>query len=69
MKARLGHITAVQNKDRAFGSAPVYEPVWLVRDGKTLPFAFTKDQLDDAHRRALANQEDMPQLKKCWFNR
>lgn len=63
-KTLLGHVLSVLNQWPKSNSAVEHEHVWLKRNGKLLPFAFTKDQLDTAHERAMSNQEDIPRLKR-----
>ncbi len=58
----------VGNKDRKFGSALEYFPVYVTDDtGKEIPALFTQNQLLVAAKRAEKNMEDMPE-DQSWFN-
>lgn len=72
MSGRINISNRVKNKDRRFGSAPVYYPAYIVMGGKRHPALFTWAQLAEAMRRASENPEDVPpvtrwQRVKRWF--
>jgi len=59
--ARYGRLTTVKNKNRAFGSAPTYKPIWVDdEDGNQECLMFTLNQISEARERAKKNPEDVP---------
>lgn len=69
MTIKLGELKIVPNKQRKFGSNGNYYTVWIKRGVIAVPYAFTEEEINNAHNRALANKEDMPKLKNAWFQR
>lgn len=61
----------IDNKDKKFGAAATYQPIWVVDDSGNYSFAlFTSRELETALERGKKNPEDevppMPLFKKVW---
>jgi len=57
----------VNNKDRRFGAAVEYFPVYVIDDtGKKIPALFTYNQLMVAVKRAEVNMEDINTKSSFW---
>ena len=58
----------VENKERKFGAAVTYYPVFVIDEmGRKVPALFTQSQIDIAVQRAMFNTEDIPVAKKSFF--
>ena len=58
----------VENKDRKFGSATEYYPIYIKRrNGDLVPALFTLDQIQSAIDRATKNPEDIEE-KATWID-
>lgn len=63
MKSKIYLKEVVDNKYRKFGADLVYYPARLENeDGSITEALFTKDQIERAVKRAVANPEDIPEL-------
>ena len=68
IESKIATSERVANKERKFGAALEYFPVYLTDDkGQEVPLLFTKNQLNVAAKRAAKNMEDMPD-NTSWFN-
>lgn len=54
------------NEVRRFGSASMYYGATVSSGGKRIPALFTRDQVDEAIRRAELNPEDAPDVRPWW---
>lgn len=64
---KKGEIVRVENKDRKFGSQKEYHAVHCVQNGLPVALLLTQNQLDDAVKRAMENQEDIPEITRPTF--
>lgn len=63
-----GQIVKVENKVRKFGSLDSYYAVNCDRDGKTLTYLFTENELTDAQKRCEKNVEDLEQVEDMYID-
>lgn len=66
-KIRLGEIKTVVNEKRKFGSNVNYYATYIKFKGDTCAVLFTLDELKVAINRSRLNPEDLPKLKRNWF--
>lgn len=61
MKAKMGRMIPVENKDRRFGSALTYLAMRVEDESgqKEECLLFTEAEIGDARRRAFMNKEDL----------
>lgn len=59
----------VENKERHFGAAIRYFPVWVQSSGEWMPALFTQAQINEACIRGMKNPEDIPKRKRSLFER
>jgi|TARA_R110002012_G_scaffold320581_1_gene544604 hypothetical protein len=64
---KKGEIVRVENKDRKFGSQKEYHAVHCAQNGLPVALLLTQNQLDDAVKRAMENQEDIPEITRPTF--
>jgi len=64
---KLGEIKTVVNDKRKFGSNVNYYATYIKFKGDTCAVLFTLDELKTAISRSQVNLEDLPKLKKSWF--
>lgn len=63
-----GQIVKVENKVRKFGSLDSYYAVNCDRDGQTLTYLFTENELTDAQKRCEKNVEDLEQIEDMYID-
>ena len=63
MKSKIDTNEKVKNYDRRFGSDLFYFPCMI----DMVPALFTKNQLEEALKRAKRNPEDIPKRSFWWF--
>lgn len=63
-----GQIVKVQNKARKFGQAESYFAVNCDKDGQTLTYLFTENELIDAQTRCEKNDEDLDHIEEMYVD-
>lgn len=63
-----GQIVKVENKVRKFGSLDSYYAVNCDRNGETLTYLFTENELTDAQKRCEKNVEDLDHIEEMYVD-
>lgn len=69
MKAKIGELVEVVNKNRVFGSNQFYYLVNIKMKGKNTPLLLSDHELQGSIVRAKANKEDLIKVQESWFQR
>lgn len=63
-----GQIVKIENKNRKFGSLDSYYAVNCDKEGQTLTYLFTENELIDAQKRCEKNIEDLDEVEEMYVD-